>query len=102
MSRMERSRWKVVRQQHRNLLRGAVEVPQSSDSCGYLLEIKGPSDEMVPQQIDVSQSSRDRYAVLVALQWKLERSPWCRECLCRAREPGWQERSWCRTVHPEG
>ena len=55
---------------------------------------------MFPQQINVPQSSRDRYAVLAALQQKLERSLLGRECLLRARELGQQERSRCRTVHP--
>lgn len=83
----------MVRQQHRNLLRGAAEVPQSSEFTWCLLETKGPSDEMFPQQINVSQSPGDRYAVLAALQQKLERSPLGRECLLRARELGRQDKS---------
>lgn len=38
----------MVWQQRRNLWRGAVQAPQSSELMSHLLETKGPNDEMFP------------------------------------------------------
>lgn len=64
----------------RSVERGCGGSPKP-EFMWYLLETKGPSDEMVPQQINVFQSSRDSCIALAALQQKLEKSLWGRECL---------------------
>lgn len=82
----------MVSHQYRNLYGGAVEIPQSTEFMWYLFETKDQSEEMFPQQITVSQSCGVRYALLKALQKKLERSLLGRQCLFRVRELGRSER----------